>query len=100
MLGNVYQDKITEFKGKLKQCLSSTALLEEENKNFRKELLEWIDRWKKANIKKNQYKKSKKSILSTNQLLLERIEKQNVKIIRLKAKLAEARRVVALHNEA
>ena len=100
MLGNVYQDKITEFKGKLKQCLSSTALLEEENKTFRKELLEWIDRWKKVNIKKNQYKKSKKSILSTNQLLLERIEKQNVKIIRLKAKLAEARRVVALHNEA
>ena len=36
VLGNVYQDKITEFKGKLKQCLSSTALLEEENKTFRK----------------------------------------------------------------
>ena len=51
------------------------------------------------NIKKNQYKKSKNSILSTNQLLLERIEKQNIKIIRLKAKLAEARRVVSLHNE-
>ena len=99
VLGNVYQDKITEFKGKLKQCLSSTALLEEENKTFRKELLEWIDRWKKANMKKNQHKKSKKSILNTNQLLLERIEKQNVKIIRLKAKLAEARRVVTLHNE-
>ena len=66
VLGNVYQNKITEFKGKLKQCLSSTALLEEENKTFRKELLEWIDRWKKVNIKKNQYKKSKKSILSTN----------------------------------
>ena len=99
VLGNVYQDKITEFIGKLKQCLSSTALLEEENKTFRKELLEWIDRWKKANMKKNQHKKSKKSILNTNQLLLERIEKQNVKTIRLKAKLAEARRVVALHSE-
>ena len=44
VLGNVYQDKITEFKGKLKHCLSSTTLLEEENKTFRKELLEWIDR--------------------------------------------------------
>ena len=97
-LGNEHQDKIAEFKGRLKQCLSSTALLEEENKNFRKELLDWIDRWKKANMKKNQYKKSKKSILNTNQLLLERIEKQNVKIIKLKAKLAEARRVVSLHN--
>ena len=63
VLGNVYQDKITEFKGKLKQCLSSTTLLEEENKTFRKELLEWIDRWKKMSAKKNQYKKSKKSII-------------------------------------
>ena len=32
-------------------------------------------------------------------MLLEWIEKQNIKIIRLKAKLAEARIVVALHNE-
>jgi len=31
-------------------------------------------------------------------MLLEKIEKQNVKIIKLKAKLAEARRVVSLHN--
>ena len=53
VLGNVYQDKITEFKGKLKHCLSSTTLLEEENKTFRKELLEWIDRWKKMSTKKN-----------------------------------------------
>ena len=69
--GNAYQDKIMEFKGKLKHCLSSTTLLEEENRTFRGELLEWIDRWKKMSTKKNQYKKSKKSILGTNQLLLE-----------------------------
>ena len=96
---NAFQDKITEFKGKLKHCLSSTALLEEENRTFRRELLQWIDRWKEMSAKKNQYKKSKKSILGTNQLLLKRIEKQNIKIIRLKAKLAEARRVVALQNK-
>ena len=94
----MYTKVKSQFKGKLKQCLSSTALLEEENKTFRNELLEWIDRWKKVNAKKNQYKKSKKSILSTNQLLLDQIEKQNTKIVRLKAKLAEARRVVSLHN--
>ena len=88
-----------EFKGKLKHCLSSTTLLEKENKTFRKELLEWIGRWKEMSAKKNQYKKSKKSIIGTNQLLLKRIEKQNIKIIRLKAKLAEARRVVALQNK-
>ena len=85
-----------ELKGKLKHCLSSTALLEEENKTFREELLDWIHRSKELNIKKNQYKKSKKSIISTNQHLLERIEKQNVKIVRLKAKLTEARRVISL----
>ena len=70
---NAFQDKIMEFKGKLKHCLSSTALLEEENKTFRKELLEWIGRWKEMRAKKNQYKKSKKSIIGTNQLLLKRI---------------------------
>ena len=46
VLDNAYQDKITELKGKLKHFLSSTALLEEENKTFREELLDWIRRWK------------------------------------------------------
>ena len=96
---NAFQDKITEFKGKLKHCLSSTVLLEEENIIFRKKLLQWIDRWKEMSAKKNQYKKSKKSIIGTNELLLKRIEKQNIKIIMLKAKLAEARRVVTLQNK-
>ena len=50
------------------------------------------------NTKKNQYKKSKTSIIGTNQHLLEQIETQKLKIIRLKAKLAEARRVVDLQN--
>ena len=72
---NAFQDKITEFKGKLKHCISNTTLLEEENRTFRKELLEWIGRWKEMSAKKNQYKKSKKSIIGTNQLLLKRIEK-------------------------
>ena len=51
------------------------------------------------NNKKNQYKRAKKSIIGTNQHLLEQIEKQNLKIIRLKAKLAEARRVVNLQSK-
>ena len=46
VLDNAYQDKIRELKGKLKHCLSSTTLLEEENKTFREELLDWIRRWK------------------------------------------------------
>ena len=98
VLDNAYQAKVIELKRKLKHCLSSTALLEEENKTFRKELLDWISRWKEVSAKKDQYKKAKRSIISTNQHLLERIEKQNIKIIRLKAKLTEARRVIALQS--
>ena len=33
---------------------------DEENKTFKVELLNWINRWKELNIKKNQYKKAKK----------------------------------------
>ena len=99
VLDNAYQAKITKVKDKFKHCLSSTALLEEENRTFREELMDWISRWKEISAKKNQYKKAKRSIIGTNQHLLERIEKQNIKIIRLKAKLAEARRVIALQSK-
>ena len=50
------------------------------------------------NVKKNQYKREKKSIIGTNHHLLEQIEKQKLEIIKLRAKLAEARRVVDLQN--
>ena len=73
-------------------------MIEEENKTFREELLNWINRWKEMNIKKNQYKKEKKSMIGTNQHLLEQVVKQKLVIIKLKAKLAEARRVVDLQN--
>ena len=88
-----------ELKGKLKHCISSTTLLEEENKTFREELLDWIHKWKELNVKKNQYKNTKRSVISTNQHLLDKIEKQNVKIVKLKAKLTEARRVISLQSK-
>ena len=99
VLDNAYQAKITELKGKLNHCLSNIALLEEENRTFKEELLDWIRRWKEAIAKKDQYKKAKRSILGMNQHLLERIEKQNINIMRLKAKLTEARRVIALQSK-
>ena len=52
------------------------------------------------NSKKNQYKKAKKSIIGTNQHLLEQVEKKKLVIIRLRSKLAEARRVVDLQKRA
>ena len=87
------------MKDELKHCQSNAALIEEENRTFREELLNWISRWKEMSTKKNQYKKAKRSIIGTNQHLLEQIEKQNLKIIRLKAKLAEARKVVDLQSK-
>ena len=99
VLDKAYQTKITELKAELKLCQYNAALIEEENSTFRDELLRWISKWKEMNNKKNQYKRAKNSIIGTNQHLLEQIEKQKLKIIRLKAKLAEARRVVDLQSK-
>ena len=98
VLDRAYQTKIIELKDELKQCQSNAALVEEENRTFREEFLNWINRWKEVNVKKNQYKRAKKSMIGTNQHLLEQIEKQKLKTIRLKAKLAKARRVVDIQN--
>ena len=98
VLDKTYQNKITELKDEIKHCQSNATLIEEENRTFREELLSWISRWKKVNTKKNQYKRAKRSIIDTNQHLLEQIEKQKLKIIRLKAKLTEARRVVDIQS--
>jgi len=59
VLDNAYQAKITELKDKLKHCLSSTALLEEENRTFREELLDWISRWKEKVLKRISIKKQR-----------------------------------------
>ena len=100
VLDRVYETKIIELKNELKQCQANATLMEVEKKTFREELLNWINRWKEVNIKKNQYKRAKKSMIGTNQHLLEQIEKKKLVILRFKAKLAEARRVVDLQNRA
>ena len=73
-------------------------LKEEENKTFGAELLNWVNRWKDMNLKKNRYKKAKKSMIDTNQHLLEQVDRHKLIIIRLKAKLSEARRVINLQD--
>ena len=54
VLNRVHETKIIELKDELKQCRSNAALIEEENRTFREELLNWINRWKEMNTKKNQ----------------------------------------------
>ena len=98
VLDRVYKTKIAELKKELKECQANAALKDEENKTFRVELLNWVNRWKDMNLKKNRYKEAKKSMINTNQHLLEQVDQQKLIIIRLKAKLSEARRVINLQN--
>ena len=98
VLDRVYETKITELKKELKECQANAALKDEENKTFRTDLLDWVNRWKDMNLKKNRYKESKKSMIYTNQHLFEQLNRQNLRIIKLRAKLYEARRVISLQN--
>ena len=98
VLDRVYETKIAELKHELKECRASAAWKDKDNKTFKAELLNWINRWKEMNIKKNQYKKEKKSMIDTNQHLLEKGEQQKLVIIRLKARLSEARRMINLQS--
>ena len=54
ILDKTYQNKITELKDELKHCQSNATLIEEENRTFREELLNWISRWKEMSVKKYQ----------------------------------------------
>ena len=94
VLDRVYETKIAE----LKECQANATLKDEENKMFRADLLDWVNRWKDMNLKKNRYKEAKKSMINTNQHLPEQVDRQKLIIIRLKAKLSEARRVINLQN--
>ena len=98
VLDRVYETKIAELKNELKECQANAALKDEENKTFRVELLNWVNIWKDMNLKKNRYKEAKKSMINTNQHLLEQVNRQKLTIIKLKAKLSEARRVISLQN--
>ena len=53
VLDRVYETKITELKKKLKECQANASLKDEENKTFRADLLDWVNRWKDMNLKKN-----------------------------------------------
>ena len=53
VLDRVYETKIAELKNELKECQAKAALKDEENKTFRAELLNWVNRWKDMNMKNN-----------------------------------------------
>ena len=73
VLDRVYETKIAELKNELKECQADVALKDEENKTFRAELLNCVNRWKNMNLKKNRYKEAKNSMINTKQHLIEQV---------------------------
>ena len=60
------------------------------------ELLMWVDRWQQMKSKKDKYKAEKKLLATTNEKLLKDERVYEEKILKLRAKLSEARKEVKL----
>ena len=60
------------------------------------ELLMWVDRWKQLKAKKENYKEEKKLLKETNEKLLKDERVHAEKILKLRAKLSEARKAIKL----
>ena len=56
----------------------------------------WVDRWQQMKVKKDRYKASKKLLAANNEKLLkdERIHEE--KILKLRAKLSEAKKAIKI----
>ena len=57
----------------------------------------WVDRWQQMKAKKEKYKAEKKLLKETNEKLLKDERVHTEKILKLIAKLLEARKVIKLH---
>ena len=71
--------------------------MKEEIQILKGEFLLWVNRWKELNLKNDKYKVVKGSLVVANDQLLKQGEQKKFKIIKLWAKLSEARRVSKLH---
>ena len=56
----------------------------------------WVDRWQQMKAKKDKYKAEKKLLIETNEKLLKDERVHAEKILKLKAKLSEARKAIKL----
>ena len=81
---------------RLKDIEEARDRLKAELQQQENELLMWVDRWQKMKAKKDKYKEEKKLLAATNEKLLkdERIDEE--KILKLRAKLSEARKSIKL----
>ena len=71
--------------------------LKDEVQNLRSELLTWVGRWQSLKMKKACLKTENKSLMSKNEEMLKHEEQYKTEIIKVKAKISEARRATRLH---
>ena len=57
----------------------------------------WVDRWQHMKDKKDKYKAKKKLLIAINEKLLKDERVHAEKILKLRAKLSEARKAIKLH---
>ena len=65
---------------------------------MRNELLNWLGRWENLRTKKAKIKTKNRFLLYENVRMLKHEERCKIEIIKLKAKLFEARRAIKLQN--
>ena len=82
---------MSRLEAEVKEPRANTLGKQEEIKTLNGELLVWVNRWQELKLKKCKYKVFKRSVVVSNELLIKQGEKQNVKIIKIQAKLFEAR---------
>ena len=71
-------------------------MLKTELQQQQNELLMWVDRWQQMKAKKDRYKAQKKLLVATNEKLLKDEKIHEEKILKLRAKLSEARKAIKL----
>ena len=83
----------------MKECQVNATMKDEENKTFKTKLLELVKRWRIMSLKKNRYKEARRSVMITNEHLIEQIERKKLMILKLKARLSEETRIVNFQNK-
>ena len=91
-----FKRHISQLKEKLEKSESNLITLKDEVHNLRSELLTWFGRWQSLKTKKASLKTENKSLMSKNEEMLKHEEKNKTEIIKVKAKISEARRATRL----
>ena len=82
--------------GQLKDIEEACDKMKTELQQKKNELLMWVDRWQQMKAKKDKNKAKKKLLIATNEKLLKDERVHAEKILKLKAKLSEAKKAIKL----